>query len=139
MKEVLLLGLPLVAPPIVEALSNLFKQASADQKARNEFIKALEQQKIAAWRGISSYVLYDWSTEEIIPPDKINEALLRKASTSVYVNKWALESNPGPLLSPEKLPPDELPAYMLYTGKLKDLNRYTGSAARRTIQPNFER
>lgn len=129
-KEILIATAPLLAQPVVDALVNLFKQAAADPKIRSELIKALERQKISAWRGITSYVVYDWTIEEVISSDKITENVLRKASTSIYVNKWALEVNPGPSLVVDKLPPNELPAHMLYTGKLKDLKRYTGETTR---------
>ncbi|MBC7609708.1 MAG: hypothetical protein H7228_09070 [Polaromonas sp.] len=128
LKEAVTLALTITAPVVVEALVNLYKDAASDPKLRAELGKLLEQQKIDQWQGVRSYVVYDWSTEEVVSPTKVNEALLLKASTSVYVNQWTLEANPGPFIVKDKLPPDELSgAHLLYTGKLKDLLRYTGS------------
>lgn len=128
LKEGVVLALSLAAPYVVDGLVNLFKEAASDPKLRVEVMKVLEQQKIDEWQGVRSYVVYDWSTEEIIPAAQINEAMLRKASTSVYVNQWALETNPGGFVVKDKLAPDELSgAHLLYTGKLKDISRFTGS------------
>jgi hypothetical protein len=115
-------------PLVAEGISHLLKRSYVDDKEREELLKALEQRKIKAWDGVTAYFVYDWSTEEFLTGDKITDAALRKGSTSVYVNKWALKSNPGPLFVMEKLPPEGFDnSYLFYTGKIKDLERYTGA------------
>lgn len=127
-KEGVLLALNLGAPYVIDGLVSLLKDAGRDAESRANLIKILQQQRIDEWIGIKAYVVYDWSTEKIVPQGKIDEALLRKASTSIYVNQWALEANPGPLIVKDKLAPDELSgAHLLYTGKIKDLSKFTGA------------
>lgn len=116
------------APPIAEAISKLLKNIGADDKEREELIKALEQRKMKPWANISVIVVFDWSTDEFVADEKITDAMLRKGSTSVYVNKWALKRNPGSLVVIDKLPPEGLEdSYFFYTGKIDDLRRFTGA------------
>ena len=115
-------------PQIAEAISNLLKSTGADDKEREELIKALEQRKMKPWTNISVILVFDWSTDEFVADEKITDAVLRKSSTSVYVNKWALKRNPGSLVVVDKLPPEGLgDSYFFYTGKIDDLKRFTGA------------
>ena len=124
-KEVVV-GAITILPPVAEAIDALMKRVGSDDKERDELTKALEQRKINAWNSISVYVVYDWSIDEFIASGQVTEAVLRKGSTSVYVNSWALKRSPGKLIVPDKLPPEGLGgSYLLYTGRIEDLNRYT--------------
>ena len=123
-KEVVV-GVVTILPPVAEAIAALMKRVGSEDKERDELTKALEQRKMNAWSSISVYVVYDWTNEEFIATGKVTEEMLRKGSTSVYVNSWALKRDPGQLIVVDKLPPEGLAAsYLMYTGKINDLKRY---------------
>ena len=119
-------------PDAVDAFKEIQKKAGGDEKEREELSKALEQRKIDSWTKINVFLVYDWSTEEVIAMDSVTDAVLRKASTSVYVNTWTLTKNPGRLLVSDKLPPEGFAdSYGLYTGKIDELlRRFTESKAK---------
>lgn len=126
-KEVLVATITIL-PQLAEAIDALLKHIGSDDKERDELMKALEQRKINAWNSISVYVVYDWRINEFIASGQVTEEVLRKGSTSVYVNSWALKRSPGQLIVVDKLQPEGLAAsYLLYTGKIEDLKRYTDS------------
>jgi hypothetical protein len=123
LKEIIGVAISLI-PLTLEVVVKLF---TVDDKERAEVIKALEQRKIKPWDTLTAYVIFDWSKDEYLSDSQITDLTLRKGSTSVYVNKWALKRNPGPLLVVDKQPPEGLEgSYILYTGKIEDLKRFTG-------------
>ena len=125
-KEVVVAAIT-VGPAIYEGISGLLKRSDASDKERDEFMKALDERKIREWRNTTSYFVYDWSSETILATDSVTAETLRKGSTSVYVNMWALQRDPGPYLVVNKEPPQGIgDSYLLYTGKLDAIPRYTG-------------
>ena len=113
-------------PVSVEKLIDYFQNLSADDKAIQETINQLEFYKIPPWESAGAIVVYDWRAEKYLTAGKFTAVDLRKGSTDIYVNKWALTREPNSLFSKDKdVPPALEGAYLLYTGPLEALREFT--------------
>lgn len=120
---------PLVIALAVLAVSkayDYFKEKSSDDNMRAELLRELEFLKIPAWESAGAVEAYDWNAKAYFASDEISLEILKRGSTSIYVNKWALTKKPNEFFVTYKEVPAALSgSHLLYTGPLESLKDFT--------------
>lgn len=115
-----------ISPALLELYRSNVAAAGLEEKEREALIKALEEQRIAAWDVILGVVAFNLESKSFIPFAELDEALARKATTAIYVNRWTVKGDAGQTMVAWKGVPDTIsPTYQLFTGSLADLEKIT--------------